>query len=236
MCADLRRFDARAQDCGGDNADLAHAREGTVIVTTAQPPARSPPRPGWRRWPQPAIGAASLLLAVLLISDSGPSPADTFRALPPEALALTHDILAAAMPEGTIPHLRPDLVQGFIDNDHLDLPTAQRIVGDMLEPQLRTSLPLLERTIARIWASQFTPDELRDLHDYLRDRTPARTQAFLATPLGQKYEIVGSSVDVAVQNTIRLWLIKASQAAFAAHAAELRAMGVDPTTGDRLHP
>jgi hypothetical protein len=181
-----------------------------------------------------AIGAAGLLLAMLLIGDTGPIGDAYQRALLQASLGLTHDIMSAAMPEGTVQHMRPDLVQSFIDNDHLDLPTAERIVGDILQPQLNASLPLLQRAIARIWASQFTPDELRDLRAYLRDRTPERTQAFLATPLGQKYEIVGPSVDAAMQTMMRVWLIKASHAAFAAHADELRQMGVDPATGDRL--
>ena len=232
--AALRRFDAGAQDDGGDNTGLVHACGGTFIVTTAQPPADSAWPMAWHRWLLRAIGVAGLMGTVLLVSDSGPSAAGASRGLPQEAIVLTHDILAAAMPEGAVQHLRPDLVQSFVDNDHLALPTAERIVDDMLEPQLRVSLPLLERTIARIWASQFTPDELRDLRAYLRDRTAERTQTFLATPLGQKYEIVGPSVDVAVQATMRVWLIKASRAAFAAHAQELRGMGVDPATGDRL--
>ncbi|HTC09655.1 MAG TPA: DUF2059 domain-containing protein [Acetobacteraceae bacterium] len=208
---------------------------------TAGPPAPSVARGTWRRstlrhWALRAIAVAGLLVAALLISDSVPLQAQDGREALSDALDLTHDILNAAMPEGTVLHMRPDLVQSFIDNDHLDLPTAERIVDDVLEPQMRVSLPLLEHTIARIWASQFTPDELRDLRAYLRDRTPERTQAFLGTPLGQKYEIVGPSVDVAVQNTMRMWLIKVSRAAFAAHADELRGMGVDPATGDRLAP
>ena len=183
-----------------------------------------------------ALGVLGLMLALLLVSDSAAMQAERERGVSSEALELSRAQLRMAMPEGVIRHMRPVLVQGFIDNDHLDLPIAERIVSDILEPQLNASLPLLERAMARIWMSQFTPDEIRDLRAYLQDRSPEKTDAFLDTPLGQKYGIVSPDLDVAESNTLRIWLIKTSRAAFALHPDEMRQYKLDPATGDRLAP
>jgi hypothetical protein len=189
-----------------------------------------------RRWIVRAIGLVGLLLALLLISDTTTRQAEREPDVSPGALALSRAMLNLAMPEGTVLHMRPVLVQGFVDRDHLELRTAERIVSDILEPQLNASLPLLEGAIARIWMSQFAPDEIQDLRAYVRDRSPEKTAAFLDTPLGQKYEILRDAIDAAVRSTIRLWLIKTSHAAFALHANEMRRYGLDPATGDRLSP
>lgn len=189
-----------------------------------------------RWWATRALCVLGLLVALLLLSDSATMQTERERDVSPGALALSRAQLSMAMPEGTIRHLRPVLVQGFIDRDHLELPTAERIVSDILEPQLNASMPLLERAIARIWMSQFTPDEIQDLQAYLGDPSPDKTTAFLDTPLGQKYGIVSPDIDAAVRNTLRIWLIKTSRAAFLLHADEMRHYGLDPATGDRLPP
>jgi len=192
--------------------------------------------PTRRRWARRGAVLAALLVAFLVGADTGPRLTQSADAAASEALAMTREMLAADMPEGLVQWLRPGLVQGFIDADHLPIDVAEHLFTDVLEPQLRGSLPLLERSIARVWTSQFTPDEIADLHAYLRDRAPERTRAFLATPLGQKYEIVSPSILAAQRALIRTWTAMACRAAFAAHARELRRLGLDPATGDRLVP
>lgn len=206
------RHQARPESAPSPSAAILHLRRGAVR----------------------AVGLLGLLLALLLLADT--STQQTERTVSSDALALSRAIMSQSMPEGAILRMRPVLVQGFIDRDRLDLHSAERIVSDILEPQLNVSLPLLEGAIARIWSSQFSPDEMRDLLAYLRDRSPDKTAAFLDTPLGQKYEILRDEIDTAVANTMRIWLIKTSRAAFALHANEVRQYGLDPETGDRLVP
>lgn len=188
----------------------------------------------------PALALAALIAVSLSACAPAPPsvPVVASDAAPsPEALNLVRDV-------GAGPHFIPILEytrQNLAESLHRKLPSLsqehmQTLVQVYLMPELERTYPAVERKLAHIWSTLYTRPELVAIDDYVLHRSPARFRAFMATSLGQSVHRELPGIRGAVKGLLRAWALAAAKRAFAAHPDEIRALGIDPVTGNVLAP
>lgn len=175
------------------------------------------------------IGAV-LVASAPAVASTTPAPAS------PEALALVRELPTKNFSASFLQTLRQALLMGLPQRTSLSQTEAEKIVDTILMPEFAKHNLELEQTMAQIWSARFTPTELREMRGFAGDRSPARQEAFLATPTGKKYIALQDEINRASGQAAREWGMRTSQAAFAAHPDQVRALGFDPVTGEKLAP
>lgn len=178
---------------------------------------------------------AGLLAFLALIGGSATACAQTATP-PPEALALVQELPLKNFSDSFVAGLQRKLLTDLTAKSTLTPSAVAHVVNNILAPEFAKRFGELELAGAAIYAARFTPQELAEMRVFIQDRSPARQQAFLATPTGQKYLTQQATINQLFGNAARDWGIRTALIAFAAHADELRALGLDPETGNGIPP
>ena len=162
---------------------------------------------------------------LLMLGGAAPAPSPEANA---EALALVHELPSRNTGANFLESLQRGLPQAMMQQGHLKPEQASQIVNQILMPDLRAHYPELEATLARIWSSRFDASELRALRAFLQDRSPEKQAEFNSSPLGRKYAAEQEAINRESAAASRDWVVPVVEASFAQHAAELKALGIDP--------
>ncbi|EHL96922.1 hypothetical protein HMPREF9946_04523 [Acetobacteraceae bacterium AT-5844] len=136
----------------------------------------------------------------------------------PEALAAAQEMMrainATAVAEQTMAQVSQQITAALAQNSGKPVGEVSAIVEDVLMPEFRRRIPEMMDFTARLWASQMSPAELREL------------SAFYRTPLGQRLNEVAPTV--ATQSALfgMRWGQDVGRSALAKHREELRARGL----------
>lgn len=150
----------------------------------------------------------------------------------PVALALVREMPGQVTGEGFLDGMRRKLMAG--PRHGLSPSQLDRLVDGIVMPEFQAHFPELETVVAEIWSSRFSRAELAELLAFVRGRTPERQQQFIASTLGKKYLAQQAEMTSAHRQAAGEWTIRVTRLAFARHSTELRAMGIDPDTGENL--
>ena len=136
----------------------------------------------------------------------------------PEALAAAQEMMrainATAVAEQTMAQVSQQITAALAQNSGKPVGEVSAIVEDVLMPEFRRRIPEMMDFTARLWASQMSPAELRELTEFYR------------TPLGQRLNEVAPTV--AAQSALfgMRWGQDVGRSALAKHREELRARGL----------
>lgn len=136
----------------------------------------------------------------------------------PEALQAAHDMMrvikAEELAERTLGQVSQQITMALAQNSGKPVAEVRTIVEDVLMPEFRRRMPEMMDFTARLWASQMSPAELRELTEFYR------------TPLGQRLNEVAPTV--AAQSALfgMRWGQEVGRSALAKHREELQARGL----------
>lgn len=175
------------------------------------------------RWTPRTILAVSLLWTAVARAQTvpAPAPADTADV---QALALVKEQSSGG---DILGGLRQRLISLVVQRWDATPEKATEAVDKIVMPDFRARLPRLEARLERVWTLRFSSDELRQIRASLTDGSPGGQERFAKSELGRKYLAEKDEIDRESNVEWREWGPPIAQEAFARHAADLKAMGID---------
>jgi len=172
------------------------------------------------------LRACLALLAALLLGAAGPpnappAPSPPAAALPPatdEARALAAELARATGMEARTAQvmglMRNSMVELMRTSSHLPAEDVGKIVDEVLLPEMRSRVGELSAAIVEIYATTYSPDELRQL------------LAFYKSPLGQRLLQLAPRINELTIAAGQAWGRQVGRDAIQNHLEELRRRGI----------